>query len=150
MEVEKGSSSEENKQEEIIHSVDEQIVSSVELPEKIEEAVTDEHLRKTALESANQLYEFVSKNWFTPFDVFQKLKVLSLDECIAKLNALKLFGVVYERIINGEKKYKVTLNDVQRLELLDNDIQFYTTKVEILKKERIKLEEKISSNITKE
>lgn len=140
MEVEKSAN-----EQEPIQKLDNEgnLVGSIEMPSTLKETVSDEQLQKTALNSAQQLFELVSKNWFTAFDVRNKLHI-DLNEVIEKLNALKLFGVIYEKIVAGEKRYKVTLTDKQRKELIDDDIDFYTKKVEILKNQSKKLEEKIN------
>lgn len=122
-----------------------ELVNKVEQPTTVKDFVNDPKCIAIALESSRQLQNIISKNWFTALQVRDRFQI-GFEEAIQKLEALKLFGFIYERQQdNKDKEYKVILNNQQRLNLVEGDITFYLQKVEILKKEVIKLNEKIEN-----
>ena len=120
----------------------------VEQPTSVKNFINDEKCKQTALESAQQIINLMGKDWFTVINLCQVMQGVGLAEMIVKLDALKLFGFIYEKTVEGkENEYKVTLTDGHRLKLLIMDVEFYITKLKIINKEIARLKEKIKKTV---
>lgn len=114
-----------------------------EVPTTVKDFINDPKAKQVALASAQTIVHLCGKKWFIASNVSAKFRI-GLHDAIQKLEALKLFGFIHERIENGkEKEYKVTLTEQHRYDLLMIDIKFYEQKIAIIKKEAEKLKAKI-------
>lgn len=123
-------------------------VKKDELPEdvtSVTDFINDEKCIAVALESTQQIQKLCGSKWFDAVEVVNKFGI-GLSDAIQKLQALKLFGFIYERTLDGKvKEYKVCLTDKHRLVLIQKDIKFYEDKVKILKKAEEKMRTKIAN-----
>lgn len=114
----------------------------------LEDAVKDPKFQAMALASANQIFESVSKNWFTAFELSNKLRI-GFSDGLKKLESLKLFGLIHERERrksgNFELEYKVVFKNSQKALLIEKDIEFYKNKVVILEKQLEQVKKVISN-----
>ena len=116
----------------------------VEQPTSVKDFINDEKCKAIALESAQQIKNLCGDGWFDIIDIVNKFGI-GMADGIQKLEALKLFGFIHERMLDGkEKQYKVVLTVGHRLVLVQQDIKFYEDKLVILKKQEQKLITSIS------
>lgn len=114
-------------------------------PISVSDLKKDEQVKQLALELANYILENVSKNWFSVFDLRNKLKI-DFQNAFDKLQSLKILGLCYERLKKDNSfEYKIVLNDIQKIKLVEFDIEFYETKIKILKNELEKLKLKTNN-----
>jgi hypothetical protein len=116
----------------------------IEAPTSVKDFINDPKCIAVALESAQTIKSTCGDKWFDIFDIMAKFGI-GLSDALQKLDALKLFGFIHERLkANKDKEYKVCLSDKQRLVLTQQDIKFYEEKLAILKKTEKKLQDKIA------
>lgn len=116
----------------------------VEKPTSVKEFINDEQAIAVARQSADSIKSTCGDGWFDIFEIVNKFGI-GLSDALQKMEALKLFGFIHERMPDGkEKQYKVVLSDSHRLVLVKQDIDFYEKKIVILKKQEKKLTEKIA------
>ncbi len=121
------------------------MADNIESPVSIKSFINDPKAQEVALTSAKQIIQLMGVNWFTAIDLCSVMQGIGLSEMIQKLDALKLFGFIYEKTIEGkENKYKVTLSNNHRLKLLEMDIVFYKDKIKMLEREVEKVKNKIA------
>lgn len=110
----------------------------------VEDFINDPKAQAVALSSAQTIVDNCGSKWFDIFSVTTKFNI-GLAEAIMKLEALKLFGFIHEKMEPGkEKLYKVTLSNASKLKLFENDIKFYQKKIELIKMEIGRIKDKIS------
>ncbi len=107
----------------------------------IEEFKKNPENREKALLLANQIKTEVFSHFFTEKQFLKKIKTTSQDFFI-KINMLKLFGLVCERRIGEnqeEVSYKIDIDKTNQIHFKEIEIKSHEYKLEILKKELLKL-----------
>lgn len=105
--------------------------------------------RQKATVLANQIKELVGKNWFTFERFVDKLKYNNEDsktDAYQQLVILKSFGLCVSKVGDGSLPkskrgkvvYKIVMDYIAQIDLIDHDIAYFEAKIQFLKQEREK------------
>ena len=140
----------ENNQEEEVSKTEVNVENS---QEEYEKFIRNPENRKRATILANQIVETVGKNWFT-FDRFcLKLKLSKKEQqedAFRQLMLLEGFGLCLSKIggddvpknKKGKPVFKISMDYLAQIDLLDHDIAYHQARIEILKEQRQKIVER--------
>lgn len=109
-------------------------VKVTEAAKTIKDVLSDEKSKKICLDAANYIHGKL-KNWFTIDQLMNKTTYSKLEESLDIMNLLCLMELCYrEEKLPGVIKYKITINDQDRLTLLYEEREEAQNKVEYLDK----------------
>jgi hypothetical protein len=102
------------------------------LREQIQKVLNDPKVRSNALINANDIKAKL-KGWFRVQDLVRKLMFKDVAPAIDMLNLLCLFEMAYRKEHKGELRYKIILNNSDRLTILEEELLEAEKNVEKIK-----------------